>query len=397
MLSFSSLGRALNFRPVKRLLPLLLPLAFALTSAALAAPRVGTHDGYTRLVFDLPRSATPSTRVTGGSVTVKLGLTLPAERGPLGAPGVTAYAVAGGTVTVTLAKGHADARVTVLPARAGQAARLVVDVPTSAAAAKVPAAPPKAAPKPAPAQATARPAAPATNNVNRAAATPRVVLDPGHGGVDGGMQSRWVKEHEVTLDVALRVRDVLREHGVEVVMTRETNRHLSADKTADLEARSRLAKNDRVSAYVSIHVNASTSPGSQGIETYYFGKPLAGQNRSLAVQENGGGSLGQELTRRAANSAQNLLGDLLAQAKLAFSRQLAQKVQARLIEATGAVNRGVQTEEFYVIRNPTTAAILIELGFGSSPVEGPRLAQPAYRDRLAGAVARAILDFLNMK
>jgi len=378
---------------VKRFLPALL---LAAVGTALAAPRVGTHDGYTRLVFDLPRPTTASSTVTGQSVTVRLGLSLPASQGPLAAPGVTAYAVAGTTVTVSLARGHASARVEVLPASPGQVARLVIDVPTGAAAARVPATPSASATNARPANAV-KPAAVARPIGTARAVRPRVVLDPGHGGTDPGMQSRWVQEEEVTLDVALRVRAELQKHGVDVVMTRETDRHLSPNKGADLDARSRLATNKNTSAYVSIHVNASVNPAAHGIETYYFGQPLGGQSRSVAVTENGGGSVGQELTRRAANSAQSLLGDLLAQAKIAFSRQLAQKVQSHLIQATGALNRGVLTDAFYVIRNPTTPAILIEIGFGSSPVEGPRLAQPAYRDRVATAIARAILEFLNTK
>ncbi|PTA69532.1 N-acetylmuramoyl-L-alanine amidase family protein [Deinococcus arcticus] len=345
---------------------------------------MGQHDGYTRLVFDLPRTAASQVKVTGQSVTVKLNVTLKPEQGPLSAPGVTAYAVAGGTVTVTLARGHAQARVSVLPPAAGQGARLVVDVPTSAAASRLPATPAPAA--------VARPASASSP----AAIRPRVVLDAGHGGNDPGAVSRWVTEEDVTLDIALRTRAVLIEHGVDVVMTRTGDQHLSANKGADLEARSRLATTGQVSAFVSIHVN-SAGPSAQGIETFYFGQPLAGSSRSLAVQENGGGSVGEELTRKAAGLAQNLLGDILAQAKVAFSRQLATRVQSRLIAATGAVNRGVRTDAFYVIRNPTTPAILVEVGFGSSPVEGPRLAQAAYRDRIAQALARAILDFLNTK
>ncbi|MEF2277690.1 N-acetylmuramoyl-L-alanine amidase [Deinococcus sp. YIM 134068] len=363
---------------MKRLLLLLL----LLVSTAVAAPRVGTHAGYTRVVFDLPRTATASTRVASGRATVRLSVTLRAARGTLSAPGVRGYTVSGRTVTVTLAPGHGKAKANILPAKGKQAARLVIDVPTGTAAARVPATPVRS-------RVVTRPAG--TNSPLR----PRVVLDAGHGGIDPGMHSRWVTEADVTLDVARRVRRMLRGHGVDVVMSRNGNQHLSADKASDLDARSRLASNRTTSAFVSIHVNASANPGGQGIETYYFGQPLAGQGRSLAVRENGGGSLGQELTRRAANNAQNLLGDLLAQAKMSFSRQLAQKVQSRLITATGAVNRGVQTDAFYVIRNPTTAAILIEIGFGTSPVEGPRLAQAVYRERVAGAIARAILDFVH--
>lgn len=372
---------------------LLLPLAFSLLAPlALAVPRVGSHDGYTRLVFNLPKAATSTAKVSGQSVTVRLNVSLPAEQGALNAPGVTAYAVAGGTVTVTLAKGHASAKASVLPAASGQPARLVIDVPTSVAASRVPATPQARATPPVRATPTAvtRPTGSGTS------IRPSVVLDAGHGGIDPGMVSRWVTEKEVTLAIALRVRAELVKHGVDVIMVRETDRHLSQDKRTDLNLRSGLATTGTVSAFVSIHVNAA-GPSAQGIETYYFGQPLAGSDRSQAVRENGGGSVGQELTRQAANSAQNLLGDILAQAKVAFSRQLAQKVQANLIAATGAVNRGVHTDTFYVIRNPTTAAILTEIGFGSSPTEGPRLANPAYRDRIAQAIARAILDFLNTK
>ncbi|MFC4426088.1 N-acetylmuramoyl-L-alanine amidase family protein [Deinococcus navajonensis] len=373
-------------------------LASGLSPMAQAAPRVGTHDGFTRLVFELPGNATSTVTLQGQSVTVTLNLTLKAEQGPLSAAGVTAYAVGGRTVTVTLAKGHAQAKASVLPASGTQKARLVIDVPTSAAAAKVPATPSSNRPATPPAatpKAVARPASTAPITPP-AAVRPRVVLDAGHGGIDPGAQSRWVSEEQVTLDIALRTRAELVQHGVEVVMVRESDRHLSSNKSQDLEARSRLAKNGTVSAFVSIHVN-SAGPSAQGIETYYFGQPMAGRNRTLAVQENGGGSVGETLTRQAASSAQNMLGDILAQAKIAFSRELAQKVQSRLIAATGAVSRGVQTDAFYVIRNPTTPAILVEVGFGSSPVEGPRLAQAAYRERLAQALARAILDFLNTK
>ncbi|AWT35454.1 N-acetylmuramoyl-L-alanine amidase [Deinococcus actinosclerus] len=383
---FPAVNNAVRTVLTRALSPLL--LGSLLLGTAAAAPRVGQHDGYTRLVFNLPATTTASSRVTGQSVTVTLGAPLKAEQGPLSASGVTAYAVAGRTVTVTLAKGHGSAKVSVLPAASGQPARLVIDVPSSVAASAVPARP-AAAPTPPPAVVT-RPASTAAAN------RPRIVLDAGHGGIDPGAVSRWVKEEDVTLDVALRTRAELLQHGVDVILTRSRDQHLSADKRRDLAARSNMANNGVVSAFVSIHVN-SAGPGAQGIETYYFGQPLAGGNRSLAVLENGGGSVGEELTRQAAGTAQKELGDILAQAKISFSRQLAQKVQSRLIAATGAVNRGVQTDAFYVIKNPTTPAILVEVGFGSSPVEGPKLASAAYRERLAQALAAAILDFLNTK
>jgi len=204
-----------------------------------------------------------------------------------------------------------------------------------------------------------------------------------------------VVEKDVTLDIALRVRGYLSQHGVHVIMARTTDTQLSRDKAQDLEARSRLARAGTVNAFVSIHANAG--PGSaSGVETFYFGQPLSSSKQSLAVLENGGGSLGQQLTRRASNTANNLMGDLLAQAKLAFSAQLARHVQSTLIRSTRAPDRGVHSDAFYVIKNPTVPAILTEVGFGSSPSEGPRLAQAGYRDRVAGALSDGILAFLRV-
>lgn len=363
-----------------------------LCSFALAAPRVGQHDGFLRVVFDLPQSATYSVQNGKGSVTVRLGTRLPSESGPLSGPQASAYRVSndgqGSQLVFTVADG-VSASVTLLPAEGSQGPRLVTDLRSpggtqAAASGKV-----------APASQPATPAAGKT--VPTPALKPRltVVIDPGHGGVDSGMVSPYVTEKVVTLDVGLKVRRYLEARGIDVIMTRDRDTQLSVDKTTDLEARSRLAKADKVNAYISIHVNAGSSAAS-GIETYYFGAPLESRNRSLAIRENGGGAVGEQLTKQAANTAQNLLGDLLSATKMSFSRQLAQTVQNRLLASTGAINRGVHSEIFYVIRNPTTPAILTEIGFGSNPQEGRNLADDAYRDKIARAIADAIASFLHV-
>lgn len=366
-------------------LPFLLGLVLTLlTSSGWAAPRIGVHPGYTRLVFDLtvPQPVKVQTNVKAPYLTLGLNTLLRPEQGKLSAPGVTAYSVSGSTIRLTLAPNYAKSKVEVIPRQGSQPQRLVVDIAkrpnmskpvVKASVVKASAAP---TPKPAP--------------------RPRVVIDPGHGGIDPGMVSRYLREKDVTLAVALKVRSLLVARGVDVVMTRSTDRHLSTNKRTDLDARSDMARAGTVSAYVSIHVNAG-NPGAQGIETYYFGQPIGAAKQALAIQENGAGSIGQELTRKAASAAQNTLGDILAQAKLNFSRDLASKVQASLLQQTGAVNRGVHMNTFYVIRNPNTAAILTEIGFGDSAREGPLLATSAYQDKVARGIAQAILAFLHMK
>lgn len=375
--------------------------------SASAAPRVGSHDGYTRLVFALPGPSTLSSALSAGAggnrvMNVTLKVPLKAERGTLAQPGVASYVQGGRKISVQLAPGVRTATARMFPAGGGQPNRLVIDVPLSAAAAAPPAKPttvkpvavkPVAASRPAPAPRPARPVIQPASTAKPPTLT--VVLDAGHGGGDPGMVSRWVTEKDVTLDVALRLRKYLTQSGVNVIMVRSTDTQLGASKREDLEARSRLANAGTANAYVSIHVNGGNSAAS-GIETYYFGSTLGSSKRSVAVFENGEGSTGQELTRQASNTAQSLMGDLLSQAKLAFSAQLASSVQTQLIGMTGAENRGVHADAFYVIRNPTVPAILTEIGFGSNPSEGAKLAQAGYRDRVAGAIARGILRFLKV-
>jgi len=394
---------------VKRLLPLLLCSGLSLGGLGLsvlpflghaeAAPRIGSHDGYTRLVFDLSGPSTVSTALStgvGGNkvLNVTLKVAVKAEQRTLSELGVASYTAEGQRISVQLAAGVSTASALVLPAAAGQPNRLVIDVPLAVAGR-----PPARSGSTAPVSSVRPQSIPATSiKPASTARAPRlsVVLDAGHGGVDPGMVSRWVVEKEVTLDVALRVRGYLMARGVNVIMARSSDTQLSTNKRADLEARSRLASADRVNAYISIHVNSGNS-AAEGIETYYFGNTMNPSNRSIAIRENGSGSIGQELTRQASSTAQNLVGDLLSQAKLAFSAQLARSVQTQLIGMTGADNRGVQSDAFYVIRNPTVPAILTEVGFGTNPSEGAKLAQAGYRDRLAGAIASGILRFLKVQ
>ncbi|GGR21037.1 N-acetylmuramoyl-L-alanine amidase [Deinococcus ruber] len=347
---------------------------------------MGTHDGFTRLVIDLPGPTPVRSVLTQGNtvLTVSVKGPLGASQGPLRAAGVVAYVTTPQRLTVQLAAGTRGASVRVLPASGTLPDRLVIDVPVASSSALAPV---KAAPAPRQAR---------LSLVRPAVRQPilRVVLDAGHGGVDAGMSSPWVTEKAITLDVALRVRTYLLQRGVQVIMVRSSDTQLSVNKRDDLERRARLGSAASVNAYVSIHVNSSDGAAS-GIETYYFGTAGSDAAGSIAVLENGGGSTGRALTRQASATAQTLVGDLLSQAKLTFSAQLARSIQGQLIGLTGATDRGVRSDAFYVIRNPAIPAILTEIGFGSNAEEGAKLAQAGYRERVAGAIAQGILKFLN--
>ncbi len=344
-----------------------------LSSWSGAAPRSFQYEGYTRVVLDLPRSVSFKVLEGGSSLNVVLeGVSLPAESGFFDSRQLSGFKVSssGGNSnwTLLLRKGEQPHRVFLLKDTTGKA-RLVVDYGTTGG------------PTPTPSS------LPPSKTVVRT--NLRVVLDPGHGGTDSGMRG-YVIEKELTLDVSKRVGALLEDAGVNVIFTRSTDTQLT------LDYRARQANAGTINAFVSVHVNSASSSSAQGIETYVFGRPLDSSSRSLAVKENGGGSKGEAVTKKAESLASNLIGNLLASTNLELSKSLARKVHGKLITNTDAVNRGVKSDYFYVIRFAHTPAILIETGFGNNAVEGLKLATDAYRDTLAVSIADGILDFLKV-
>ncbi len=349
----------------------ILALMLYLASLALAQPRVGTEEGLTRLVFSIPGEASFSLDRQGQELSIRFQGTPPrALKTPLNTPQVAGYRatpIPGGSIYVVTLKAATQYRTLEL----ANPRRLVLEVRSNKRTAT---------------QTTARP-----RNPYRAPA-PVVVLDPGHGGADPGAVG-FVREATTVLDVALRTQRLLEARGIRVIMTRTTDRHLSADKATDLGLRAALADSKRT-VFVSIHANAAER-AAQGIEVYYFGETIDQRLLSKAILENGGGALGQRLTREARSMAQRLVSDLLAQANLKFSEQLAIKTLRSMVRETGAISRGVQTAPFYVIRNARIPAILVEIGFVNHPVEGNKLASSAYRQQLASGLAGGIITFLN--
>ena len=178
----------------------------------------------------------------------------------------------------------------------------------------------------------------------------KITIDAGHGGSDPGASGNGIIEKELTLDVAKRVEKILKDKGIEVVMTR------TSDVYPSLKERVQIGVNSRSDAFVSIHGNAASASAS-GVETFY-------------------------------SSNANRAGD---------SKKLAAFIQNRLYVAMDSKNRGVKDKDFYVVyRNPLPAA-LVELGFMTNAEEAKKLKSNWYRDEAAKAIAAGIVDYFNWK
>lgn len=220
-----------------------------------------------------------------------------------------------------------------------------------------------------------------------------VVLDAGHGGKFKGAQG-YAAEEQVVLAVTLKLKALLEREGVNVILTRDRDVHLDEVYARDLAARAAFATPDR-NLFVSIHANAATNSSAHGIETWVFGEPLDPSLIERAIRENGDGAEGEALTREALRAANDPATLVLRETQLNYSLRLADAVQSSLVSATGARDRGVRQNVFYVIKNASTPAILVELGFVSNPDEGRKLATASYQDLLAAALLDGIMEFLT--
>ncbi|RTH32398.1 N-acetylmuramoyl-L-alanine amidase [Thermus scotoductus] len=348
-----------------------------LWSLALAFPRIGVHEGFTRLVFDLPSKEVQHT------LSQENGLLVLILKGVKAAPMdqvVNSSEVAsvqtlpeGGQVRVVVRlKGAVEATVR----RYSDPERLVVDLSLKKEAST----PAKALPDPP----RSRPPKPPK---------PVVLLDPGHGGLDPGMVG-YVVEKEVVLDVALRLKRLLEREGIEVRLTRDRDMHLSPDKREDLSRRAALADSSQVNLFISLHVNATPTRTAQGVEVFYFGRAQDARVLTQVIRENGGGELGKRLTQEARTVAERILSDIVAQANQRYSQRLAETLGRKLSQTTGSPFRGTFPGDFFVLRYAKVPAVLVEMGFGDHPAEGRRLADPAYREKVAQGLLSGILTFL---
>jgi N-acetylmuramoyl-L-alanine amidase len=234
--------------------------------------------------------------------------------------------------------------------------------------------------------AAATPAKPAASTPASRSAPPAfiVVLDPGHGGDrDGAVSVEGRKEKDITLQIARQLKKRLERQGARVVLTR------GGDESVDLLRRAAIANAEEADLFVSLHLNSA--PGgagspARGIETYFLSADASDAAASaVAARENA-----DRIRSGPTDMVGGILEDLEDQANLAESSRLAQAIHVALVRGTRAPDRGVKQAPFYVLAGARMAAVLLELGFVSHPVEGKDLARPARQEAIANAVAAGI-------
>jgi len=181
-----------------------------------------------------------------------------------------------------------------------------------------------------------------------------VVLDAGHGGIDGGAvgTKTGVVEAGLNLTMVKLIQSGLEARGVRVLLTRTDEEALAKGKKADMQARKKIMNEPGVDVVVSIHMNKFSDTSVKGPMAFY-----------MKGSEEG--------------------------------RRLAELVITAVCEAVGSPVRKANPGDFFMIRESPSPSVLVECGFLSNEGEELRLQDPQYQRTLAGGVITGVMQYLE--
>lgn len=190
---------------------------------------------------------------------------------------------------------------------------------------------------------------------------PVVVIDAGHGGIDGGASVANVYEKDLNLKISEKVRDFLSLYNVNAVMTRERDTLLADDssrhkKRDDLLSRVKIAKSFGDCVYVSIHMNKFPIEKYSGLQVFYSANNPLSEALSLIIQENVREKIDPDNNRQTKKAGTSI----------------------------------------YVLDRLTCPAVLIECGFLSNEEEFKKLTDDSYQNALAFVIAGSIIEYLDL-
>jgi N-acetylmuramoyl-L-alanine amidase len=368
------------------------------TNGGLQRIRVGRHPGgLTRVVLDLIGPARHSVYSLYNPYRVVIDLELPAGQAsappaaPAGPAPVAARTVAPRRpVALSWPATRAQAASAGLGAGAVDSATPVPVAATPASLAEpiAVASPAESVAAPAP-----PPAAPATMALGGYSLSrqlglgiARIVIDAGHGGHDPGAKVRGLSEASLTLDIALRLEELLRKQpGVEVVQTRRKDAFVS------LEERAEIANRSGADLFISIHANASNNPRTRGVETYVLNFAGDAQAERVAARENAGSA-------RSMRDLPDIVKAIALNNKVDESREFARFVQDSLFgqlkkNDKTLRNLGIKQAPFMVLVGATMPSVLTEVAFVTNREDAGLMRTEKYRQDVAQALLAGITRY----
>lgn len=180
-----------------------------------------------------------------------------------------------------------------------------------------------------------------------------IVIDPGHGGEDPGKVGlNDVLEKDLNLQVAKKVEKLLKEAGINIVMTREDDKVPDAKKE-DLDQRITLINDTQPTLALCIHQNSYPDEKIKGAQVFYHTITEEAEDIAAMVQE-----------------------------------------ELRLVDPTNT-RQIKENDTYYMLKNTKVPTIIVECGFLTNPEEAEKLTQEEYQDQLAKAICEGIIKWLE--
>ncbi|EOD01529.1 N-acetylmuramoyl-L-alanine amidase family protein [Caldisalinibacter kiritimatiensis] len=195
-----------------------------------------------------------------------------------------------------------------------------------------------------------------------------VVIDPGHGGIDGGAHYKeYLLEKNINLDVALRLKNFLLKQRTRVIMTRDKDVSLEDKSTIndtrykrDLDARKKIINTNNPDVFVSIHVNANSfSSKARGVVIYYYPGSIEGER------------LAEEISKAI---------DCIVYEKYLKYEEIRSKIVA---------------EDYYITRETKVPGVIVEMGFITNPCDRKLFQNNTYKQKIAEAIGWGIMNYLK--
>ena len=190
-----------------------------------------------------------------------------------------------------------------------------------------------------------------------------IVIDPGHGGIDGGTNFGHILEKDINLEVGLKLRDLLIKKGARVVMTREIDQSLDdqivgngSRHREDLNTRVRIINESKADLFISIHVNHSKNGKRLGPMVLYHTNSEEG--------------------RYLADHMQVYLNDIPSYKRMDITP-----------------THNAMSGNYYITGNTTMPGIIIEMGFLSNEIDRKLLLDSDHQNEMVDQITRAIMSY----
>jgi N-acetylmuramoyl-L-alanine amidase len=196
-----------------------------------------------------------------------------------------------------------------------------------------------------------------------------VLIDPAHGGEDSGTVSDKVREKDLTLSIALQIRQAAQNKpGLQVQLTR------AADKGMTIAERIKMATAMKADCMLSLHTNAGFGKKSTGYEIYFpgFRQAASGGGESSAI-----------------------IKDMVRNKSLNDSVRLAQQIQSGLETVFPRKGRGLRDAPSPLLDGLTIPGLVIEIGFVANPEDRKKLTDTAIQTAVASAVVKSMQNFIS--